>query len=305
MPGHLPTTHTGRPLNGLVEPGVHRSARRFRAAGARHRLGGCIGSWALAILARAGVPAVAFDLDASRRRPGLLSAEEDLDRVVWEQGDIADPDTVDRVVSSHGVGAIIHLAGLQVPFCAADPVGGARVNVIGTATVFEAARRHGLRRVAYASTSATTAPSPWKMARPRRSARSGSYSRTAGSRPISDSGRRTDFPPMRSDSSVPQLRLMRPHGIRVRRRRGHLANTLRESRRRTGAVLDHEARHSKLFEASAWPKRVDSLVTRELGGQNSFWCEDRSVLSSAGGWGGTWATIEEQGTNLPTAGPSP
>ena len=38
-----------------------------------------------------------------------------------------------------------------MPFCAADPIGGARVNVIGTATVFEAARRHGLRRVAYAS----------------------------------------------------------------------------------------------------------------------------------------------------------
>lgn len=54
------------------------------------------------------------------------------------------------MVSSHGIGAIIHLAGLQVPFCAADPVGGARVNVIGTVTVFEAARRHGLRRVAYA-----------------------------------------------------------------------------------------------------------------------------------------------------------
>ena len=103
--------------------------------------GGCIGSWALAILVRAGVPAVAFDLDASRWRPGLLSAEEDLDRVVWEQGDIADPDTVDRVVSTHGIGAIIHLAGLQVPFCAADPVGGARVNVIGTATVFEATAR--------------------------------------------------------------------------------------------------------------------------------------------------------------------
>ena len=85
--------------------------------------GGCIGSWALAILVRAGVPAVAFDLDASRRRPGLLSSEEDLDRLVWEQGDIADPDTVDRVVSSHGVGAIIHLAGLQVPFCAADRSG--------------------------------------------------------------------------------------------------------------------------------------------------------------------------------------
>ena len=39
---------------------------------------GCIGSWALAILVRAGVPAVSFDLDSSRRRPGLLMSDEEL-----------------------------------------------------------------------------------------------------------------------------------------------------------------------------------------------------------------------------------
>ena len=32
--------------------------------------GGCIGSWALALLTRAGVPAVAFDLTDDKRRPG-------------------------------------------------------------------------------------------------------------------------------------------------------------------------------------------------------------------------------------------
>ena len=112
---------------------------------------GCIGSWALAILVRAGVPAVSFDLDTSRRRPGLLMSEEELAQVTWVEGDIADAEAVERAVAENGVGAILHLAALQVPFCRADPVAGARVNVVGTVAVFEAARRHGLRRIAYAS----------------------------------------------------------------------------------------------------------------------------------------------------------
>ena len=122
--------------------------------------GGCIGSWALAILVRAGVPAVAFDLAADRRRPGLLMTEEELGQVTWEQGDIADHEAIDRVVSAHGIGAIIHLAALQVPFCRADPVAGARVNVVGTVGVFEAARRHGLRRLTYASSVAAHGAAP-------------------------------------------------------------------------------------------------------------------------------------------------
>src|SRR5258708_4813962 len=36
--------------------------------------------------------------------------------------------------------AIIHLAGLQVPTCRTDPLAGAKVNVIGTLNVFEAAK---------------------------------------------------------------------------------------------------------------------------------------------------------------------
>ena len=55
------------------------------------------------------------------------------------------------MVAENGVGAILHLAALQVPFCKADPVAGARVNVVGTVAVFEAARRHGLHRLAFAS----------------------------------------------------------------------------------------------------------------------------------------------------------
>jgi nucleoside-diphosphate-sugar epimerase len=38
---------------------------------------------------------------------------------------------------------VVHLAGLQLPFCAADPPLGAMVNVVGTVNVFEAIRAAG------------------------------------------------------------------------------------------------------------------------------------------------------------------
>jgi nucleoside-diphosphate-sugar epimerase len=113
--------------------------------------GGCIGSWALAILTRAGVPAVAFDLSDDKRRPRLLMAEDELAGIPWRTGDIADTEAVASTVAEHEIRAIIHLAALQVPFCKADPVAGARANVVGTVNVLEAARHHGLKRLAYAS----------------------------------------------------------------------------------------------------------------------------------------------------------
>ena len=113
--------------------------------------GGCIGSWVLAILTRAGVPAVAFDLSDDRRRPLLLMTEDGLATIPWLTGDIADTEAVAAAVAAHEARAIIHLAALQVPFCKADPVAGARANVVGTVNVLEAARHHGLKRVAYAS----------------------------------------------------------------------------------------------------------------------------------------------------------
>jgi nucleoside-diphosphate-sugar epimerase len=126
--------------------------------------GGCIGSWALALLLRAGVPVVAYDLSDDRRRPRLLASEQELARVTWVTGDIADTRAVADVVATHGVRAIIHLAALQVPFCKADPAAGARANVVGTVNVLEAARHHGLRRVAYASSIAALSflpDAPW------------------------------------------------------------------------------------------------------------------------------------------------
>jgi len=116
--------------------------------------GGCIGSWAIALLVNAGVPVVVYDLSKDQSRPLLLLDKALLDKVTWVCGDIADTQAVSDVVSAHGVESIIHLAGLQVPFCKADPAAGVNVNVLGTINVLEAARHANLKRVTYASSMA-------------------------------------------------------------------------------------------------------------------------------------------------------
>jgi UDP-glucuronate 4-epimerase len=112
---------------------------------------GCIGAWVVAERVKAGLPVHIFDLSDDRRRLHLLLDEEAAASVPWTAGDIADFDAVERVVGESGAAAIVHLAALQVPFCRADPVAGAKVNVVGQVNVLEAARRAGIRHVVYAS----------------------------------------------------------------------------------------------------------------------------------------------------------
>jgi len=126
--------------------------------------GGCIGSWVLALLTRAGVPVAALDLSADTRRPALLMSESELSTIQWATGDIADPEAVLGAAKASAARAIIHLAALQVPFCKADPVAGAKVNVVGTVNVFEAARKLGIKRVAYASSIAAHGAIEWRSA---------------------------------------------------------------------------------------------------------------------------------------------
>jgi nucleoside-diphosphate-sugar epimerase len=113
--------------------------------------GGCIGSWVLSLLARAGVSACAFDLSEDKRRPLLLVSEDELKKIPWRTGDISEIESLMRVLEDARPCAIVHLAALQVPFCKADPIAGAKVNVVGTVNVFEAARKLGIKRLAYAS----------------------------------------------------------------------------------------------------------------------------------------------------------
>ena len=81
---------------------------------------------------------------------------DDLARVKLEQGDITDFAALERVLDEHEITRVVHLAAMQVPFCRADPVLGARVNVVGTVNVFEAVkrRRDRIPGVAWASSAA-------------------------------------------------------------------------------------------------------------------------------------------------------
>ena len=112
---------------------------------------GCIGAWALTHLQRSGKRAVNFDLSDDRHRINwLMSAEQQAD-ITFVQGDLRDTEAVKAVFAEHDITRVIHLAALQVPFCRANPVLGAEVNVTGTVNIFEAARAHGVGHVAYAS----------------------------------------------------------------------------------------------------------------------------------------------------------
>ncbi len=112
---------------------------------------GCIGSWVLSLLVDAGVPVFALDVRKDTRRPKLLMSDSELSLVTWLVGDISEPTTMMKAIEASKATSIIHLAALQVPFCKADPVGGAKVNVVGTVNVFEAARKHKISRLSYAS----------------------------------------------------------------------------------------------------------------------------------------------------------
>lgn len=121
---------------------------------------GCIGAWVLALLHQVGAQVVAADITDDRRRLRYLLSDTDIDSVPFERCDITDLESVTRLVATAGVTNIVHLAGLQVPFCRADPVLGAQVNVVGTAAVLEAARRSEgkVTGISYASSLAVYGP---------------------------------------------------------------------------------------------------------------------------------------------------
>jgi len=71
---------------------------------------------------RAGRRAVAFDLGDDRRRLRLILSDEEIAQIEFVRGDITDFNQVNALFENHGVTHVVHLAGLQVPFCRANPV---------------------------------------------------------------------------------------------------------------------------------------------------------------------------------------
>lgn len=115
---------------------------------------GCIGSWIVKALAERGDNPVVFDRSDDARRLGAIMDGGDLGRVRFVVGDVRNRLEVLEALKMSEARRVIHLAGLQVPMCKADPVFGALVNVVGTLNLFEAARTTGANGVVYASSAA-------------------------------------------------------------------------------------------------------------------------------------------------------
>ncbi len=135
---------------------THHMSERVLVTGAL----GCVGAWCLKAVLDGGDEPVGYDLGEATHRLELALTAEERAAVVLVRGDITDLEGLGRVLDEHEITRVVHLAALQVPFCRADPVLGARVNVVGTVNVFEAVKERldRIPSVAYASSAAVYGP---------------------------------------------------------------------------------------------------------------------------------------------------
>ena len=121
---------------------------------------GCIGSWITRNLLQRGDHVWVYDLKEDPKRMRLIMDETQVRQVAFVQGDVTDLARLRDVLEKNRVTHIVHLAGLQVPVCRADPILGAKVNVLGTLAVFEAVRQlqGQIQRLVYTSSAAVFGP---------------------------------------------------------------------------------------------------------------------------------------------------
>ena len=117
---------------------------------------GFIGAWIVKRLLAGRARVVIFDRSSDPRRLRLIMEEEEISRARVVTGDITEASVLPPILEEFAVTHIIHLAGLQVPQCRAEPRLGAMVNVVGTINVFEAARSAAgrINKIVYASSAA-------------------------------------------------------------------------------------------------------------------------------------------------------
>ncbi len=132
------------------------TSERFLVTGAF----GCIGAWTVKRLVDEGVPVTTYDLPGEPARLNLIVGPDKLSDVNIVAGDITDEGAFERAVVDNSITHVVHLAALQVPFVRANPVLGARVNVVGSAIVLETIRKHAaqVNGLVYASSIAVYGP---------------------------------------------------------------------------------------------------------------------------------------------------
>jgi UDP-glucose 4-epimerase len=120
---------------------------------------GFIGSHLVEHLLREGTRVRVLDDFSSGSEANLPFAAAHSTRLEIVRGDVRDLAAVERI--ARGVTVIFHQAAMRsVPRSVEDPLGANANNVTGTLHVFEAARRAGIRRVVYASSSSVYGDRP-------------------------------------------------------------------------------------------------------------------------------------------------
>ncbi len=110
---------------------------------------GLVGVYAVAMLLEKGERPVVYDVNLNERL--LQAVGVDLKAVSLVQGDIMDLPRLSSVIREHGIDRVIHLAASLGEEVQRQPYSGARLNILGTLNVLEAARLEGVSRVIYGS----------------------------------------------------------------------------------------------------------------------------------------------------------
>jgi UDP-glucose 4-epimerase len=120
---------------------------------------GFIGSHIVRDLVREGETVVVYDWFPDRRALERLLSEEEMEsRVKIVQGDVTNFSQLIRTLKENNVEKVIHLAAIMTLEFNANPLLGVRVNCEGTASVFEAARLLGVKKVVWASSGSVFGP---------------------------------------------------------------------------------------------------------------------------------------------------
>jgi nucleoside-diphosphate-sugar epimerase len=111
--------------------------------------GGMVGSQIAAQLLERGEKFVIFDAAPPLHH---LSTVVDLKRVKIVRGDLLSTPDLVHTIRNEGIDRIIHTAGMLLSGVRERPYDGININIMGTASVLEAARLEGIKRVVFTST---------------------------------------------------------------------------------------------------------------------------------------------------------
>lgn len=111
---------------------------------------GAIGSYVLKKFISEGVRPLVYDL-----RKDLTLVKNVEGKFDFVEGDVTDERMLGKVIEDNNVGCIVHMSSALGKVCESEPTVGWHINVDGTLNVLENSRKHGVKRVLYASSKAS------------------------------------------------------------------------------------------------------------------------------------------------------